>query len=199
MKAVPCVLLLGIVLVGCAGDSLPMLSHEEATVEQSQPEPIFPGIKPVYRTFNLEVIEKYCQRRDIRLLGTGRVRLFVQPVGVVAEAVEIDLTNRQLTAYPGTHSTKEIVRTKLSEEETAQIRALVTSEEFKRIPAENNTIGRDGVAYLVETSIDNVYSWKLHWAPEDRELMKVVGRIQALSRKNGIEQCVPADAEQPRR
>jgi hypothetical protein len=104
IKTVLCVLLFGIVLVGCAGGPPPMAPHEKATVEQRQPEVIFPGIKPVFRAFNLQVIETYCQQRYIQKLGTDRVRLFIQPMGVVAEAVEIDLMNRQLTVYPGTHT-----------------------------------------------------------------------------------------------
>jgi hypothetical protein len=87
----------------------------------------------------------------------------------------------------------------LSEEQTAQIRALVTCEEFKRIPAENNAMGMDGGAYFVETSMDNVYSWKLHWCPEDEELMKVVDKIRFLTMRLRTEQGAPADTDKPRR
>jgi len=70
-----------------------------------------------------------------------------------------------------------------NEEQTEEIRALMTSEEFQQIPTENEKIGMDGTSYLVEASIDNVYSWKLHWSPEDKEFMKVVDNIRSLAGK----------------
>ncbi len=213
MKTVLSVVLLGIMLVGCASDSrqrvrsgkplatesaqrnTPQAPDEEAPVKPGEPEAIFPGIKPVFRAANLRFIEAYCQQRDIRRLGRDRVRLFIQPMGVVAEAIEIDLTNRQLTVYPGTHSKKKIVQTQLDEEQSAQIRALVTSDKFKKIPRENKTIGFDGTSYLVEVSIGDAYSWKLHWLPDDKEFMKVIDDIRVLARKKVTEPPAAADGE----
>jgi hypothetical protein len=120
-------------------------------------------------------------------------------MGFVAEAIEIDLIHRQLTLYPGTHSKKDIARIQLDEDRTAQIRALVTSEEFQGIPAENEKIGMDGASYLIEASIDNVYFWKLHWVPEDKEFMKVVDYMQSLARERNAEQDAPRAADKSRR
>ena len=120
-------------------------------------------------------------------------------MGVVSKAVEIDLTNRRLTVYPGTHSRKEILQTPLDAGQIAAIRALVTSDEFKEIPRENKKFGFDGCSYLVEASIDNVYSWKLHWVPEDKELIKIVDRLRSLARKKKAEQGAPVAADKPRR
>jgi len=188
MKTALSVLLISIILAICAGYPPPMAASEEAAVRQRHHEHhevvIFPGIKPVFRAFNLQVIEAYCWQRGIRQLSKDRVRLFVQPMGVVAEAVEINLMNRQLTVHPGTYDREEVIKMQLSEEQIAQIRTLVTSEEFKRIPAENDLFGADGCAYLVETSIDNAYSWKLHWGlPINQELMKVVDNILSMTVK----------------
>lgn len=64
----------------------------------------------------------------------------------------------------------------------------MTSEEFRRIPAEDDAFGADGCAYLVESSIDNAYSWKLHWGPPIRqELMKVVDKILSMTMKLSTE------------
>ena len=166
-----------------AQSKTPQAQPQVITVEPKEPDAVFPHIKPtVYR---LEAIETYCRQRGIRRLGRDRVRLFVQPMGVVAEAVEVDLANRQLTVYPGTHSKKKIVQRQLDEEQTAKVRALVTSDEFENIPRENKKWGFDGGSYLVEVRIDNLYSWKLHWSPDDKELIKVVKQIQAIARKQG--------------
>ncbi|MFC1738637.1 hypothetical protein ACFL1G_06280 [Planctomycetota bacterium] len=152
-------------------------------VEPLEPDVVFPHIKPVYTKSNLWCIEGYCRQRGIRQLDRDCVRLFCQPMGFVAEAIEIDLRNRQLTVYPGTHSKKETLQTPLDEGQIAEIRALVTSDKFKEIPRENKKFGFDGHFYLVEASTDNVYFWKLHWSPEDKEFMKVVGHIRSLARK----------------
>ena len=205
MKIALSVILPGIVLVGCAavprhqtGSGLPPTTEsaqsktpqtqpEVITVEPKEADAVFPHIKPttVHRAGNLEWIEAYCRQRGIRRLDRDRVRLFVQPMGVVAEAIEVDLANGQLTVYPGTHSKKKTVQRQLDEEQTAKVRALVTSDEFENIPRENKKWGFDGGSYLVEVLIDNLYSWKLHWSPDDKELIKVVEQIQALSRKQG--------------
>ena len=167
-------------------------------VKPLEPDMVFPHIKSTYRQGNLQFIEAYCRKRGIRQLDRGCVRLFCQPMGFVSEAIEIDLTHRQLTVYPGTHSKKETLQTPLDEGQTAEIRALVTSEEFKEIPRENKKFGLDGICYLVEASIDNVYSWKLHWVPEDKELIKVVDHIRSLVREK-VEKNVPPTADKPRR
>jgi len=168
-------------------------------VEPLEPDVVFPHIKPVYRAFNLQLIKAYCRKRGIRQLDRDCVRLFCQPMGFVAEAIEIDLIHRQLTVYPGTYSKNVIVQTPLNEEQTAEIRAFVTSEDFQEIPTENEKIGMDGISYLVEASTDNVYFWKLHWSPEDKEFMKVVDHIRSLARKKNAEQDAPPAADKPRR
>jgi hypothetical protein len=154
-------------------------------VEPLVPDVVFPHIKvkSVYHAGSHRVIEGYCRKRGIRQLDRDCVRLFCQPMGVVSEAIEIDLTHRQLTVYPGTHSKNAIVQTPLDERQTVEIRELVTSEEFKGIPAENKKFGLDGSSYLIEALIDNVYFWKLHWVSEDKEFMKVVDHIQSLARE----------------
>jgi hypothetical protein len=203
MKIALSAVLLAIVLVGCAavprdqtGSGLPPATEStQSKTPQAQPQVIivepkerdavFPRINPAYRAGNLEWIEAYCRQRGIRRLGRDRVRLFIQPVGVVAQAVEVDLANRQLTVYPGTHSKKKIVQRQLDQVQTAKVRALVTSDEFENIPGENKKLGFDGTSYLVEVRIDNLYSWKLHWSPDDKELIRVVKQIEALARKQG--------------
>jgi len=194
-------ILLATLLAGCAGISqqqsnsgeqrsteavgskMPQAQPEVITVEPKEPDAVFPNIKPVYVKSNLWCIEDYCMKRGIQQLDRDCVRLFCQPMGFVSEAIEIDLRNRQLTVYPGTHSKKKTLQTPLDEGQIAEIRALVTSEEFKEIPRENKKFGLDGTWYLMEAFIDNVYSWKLHWVPEDKEFMKIVDYIQSLARE----------------
>ncbi|HUT59766.1 MAG TPA: protease inhibitor I42 family protein [Phycisphaerae bacterium] len=142
---------------------------------------IFPQIQPVFTGASLRFIEAYCRQRGIGRLGADRVRLFRQPMGIVGEAIEVDLANRQLTVHPATHSNKEIVLTKLDEGQAAKVKALVTSDEFGKIPEKNKKIGLDGTSYLVEARIGNAYSWKLHWSPDDKELRKVIDHLRALA------------------
>ena len=168
-------------------------------VEPLKPDVVFPHIKSVYRAGNLQFIEAYCRKRSIRQLDRDCVRLFCQPMGFVAEAIEIDLIHRQLTVYPGTYSKNVIVQIQLDEEQTAEIRELVTSDNFQEIPAENEKIGMDGTSYLVEVSTDNVYFWKLHWVPEDKEFMKVVDHIQSLAREKNAEKDALPSADKSRR
>jgi hypothetical protein len=154
---------------------------EVVTVETKEPEVIFPHIKTVYRMGELRWIKAYCKKCGIRRLGRNRVRLFMQPAGYVDEAIEIELTQGELTVYPGTHSDKEICHTLVSEGEVATIRTLVTSPEFEHIPAENKTMGYDGISYLLEVHLDGTYSWKLHWFPDDKEFFKIVDYMGDLA------------------
>ena len=207
MKFALPLILLAILLAGCNGVSRqrsssrepppmksvqskkPQAQPEVITVEPKEPDAVFPHIKPAYRGFGLWCIEHYCNQRGIRQLDKDCVRLFCQPMGFVSEAIEIDLAHRQLTVYPGTHSRKEIFQTPLDEGQIADIRALVTSDQFKEIPQENKKFGLDGTSYLVETYIDGLYSWKLHyyWRPEDNQFMKVVDYIRSLATKKNAE------------
>ena len=201
MKTMLSAVFLAILLVGCgaqegpgvrpptesAENKTPHAKPDIRTVEPTEPDEVFPNVEASYRKGGLGWIEAFCKQRGIRALDRERVRLFVQPMGVVAEAIEVDLANRKLTVYPGTHSNKEIVQAPLDEEQIAQIRALVTSPEFKQIPAENKKIGMDGTSYMVEASIDDAYSWKLHWAPDDKEFITVVDQIRALVGKKVTE------------
>jgi len=209
-------ILLATLLAGCAGVSRQQSNSGELTstrsveskmsqaaevnkVEPLESDVVFPQIKSVYRAGNLQFIEAYCRKHGIRQLDKDCVRLFCQPMGFVAEAIEIDLIHQQLTVYPGTYSKNVIAQTPLDEEQTVEIRALVTSEEFQEIPTENEKIGRDGISYLVEASTDNVYFWKLHWSPEDKEFIKVVDHIRSLAREKNAEQDAPPAADKPRR
>ena len=199
MKILFPVILLSVFLVSCtdvsrqrsnSGES-PSKDSGQSTMPQAseviKEEPletnaIFPHIKPVYRALNLRWIEAYCRSCCIGRLDSDCIRLFCQPMGYVAEAIEIDLINQQLTVYPGTHSNKEVVQTPLDKEQAAWIRALVTSEKFQEIPTENEKIGMDGTSYLLEALIDDLYIWKLHWIPEDEEFIKVVNHIRLLAK-----------------
>jgi predicted small lipoprotein YifL len=201
MKTTFSVVFLAILLVGCGaqegpGVRPPTESAENKTqhakpddrmVEPTEPDEVFPHVEASYRKGSLGWIEAFCKQRGIRALDRERVRLFVQPMGVVAEAIEVDLANRKLTVYPPTHSNKQIIQVPLDEEQIAQIRALVTSPEFRQIPPENKKIGMDGSSYMVETSIGDGYSWKLHWAPDDKEFITVVDQIRALAVKKSTE------------
>jgi len=216
MKTTLPFILLATLLAGCAAVSpqqsnsaeQPSTERVESKMSQtaevdkvgpSKPDVVFPDIKPVYRTINLRWIEEgYCRKRGIQQLRRNCVRLFCQPMGFVSEAIEIDLTHRQLTVYPGTHSKKEILQTPLEDGQIAAVRALVTSDQFKEIPTENKKFGFDGCSYLLEASIDSVYSWKLHWVPEDKEFMKVVDHIRSLARQKNAKQDVPPPAGKPR-
>lgn len=209
-------ILLATLFVGCHGVSRqqsnsgeqPSTEAVESKMSQAaevnkvnplEPGVVFPHIKSVYRAGNLQFIEEYCRKRGIRQLDRDCVRLICQPMGFVAEAIEIDLIHRQLTVYPGTYSKNVIVQTPLDERQTAEIRAFVTSEEFKGIPTENKKFGLDGSSYLIEASIDNVYFWKLHWVSEDKEFMKVVDHIQSLAREKTEKKDAPPSADKPRR
>ncbi len=168
--------------------------QETRDVESKEPAEVFPHVDATYREINLRWIKAYCKQRDIAALNGDKVRLFVQPNGIVSNVVQIDLANRKLTVYPGIHRNREFVETWLYEEQIAQIRALVTSPEFKQIPAENKKIGADGISYMVEVSIGDSYSWKLHWSPDDKEFVTVVDQILSLAEYKAAYDRVPSDA-----
>ncbi len=152
-------------------------------LKDNEMKPVFPNIEARYRKDSLDVIESYCTGRGIGPLGKNRVRLFVQPMGIVSEAIEVDFASRTMTVHPGTHGKGDIVHTLLDEDQIAQIRALVVSPEFRKIPSENRTVGLDGTSFLMEASIDDAYYWVLHWSPDDEYLIRVVDQIRNAKSK----------------
>lgn len=95
----------------------------------------------------------------------------------------IDLAIRNLTVYPGAHSSGAIVETSLDKEQIAEIRALASPAEFRQISAENQKVGMGGTSDMLETSIGDSCLWQLHWAPDNKEFTTVVDRIRALTRE----------------
>ncbi|HNX96154.1 MAG TPA: hypothetical protein PKK12_00600 [Candidatus Aminicenantes bacterium] len=165
-----------------------LLPTEGEPREQRRSGSLFPDIPEGHsQAFHLRVIEAYCRQRGLRRLGREQVRLFVQPMGYVEMAVEIDLMNRLLTIHPGTHERGKTVRTHLTREQSAQLRALVTAEEFRRIPSVNHLMGADGCAWLIEASVEPAYSFKLHWQPTDEGFRAAVNQILALTQTAPIE------------
>jgi len=165
------------VCASCAGrrpDSL-------AQPEQSAP---FTGVHPRYNGFSLGVIEAYCRARHIGHLGRERVRVFVQPWGTVSGAIEVDLRQHTVRVWPDWWDSKTPMTTRgLSPKDARDLRALVTSAAFRKIPAENEAFGADGCAYLIESTVGGSYTWKLHWQPDDPTFLGVVGRLGALDRQ----------------
>jgi hypothetical protein len=145
---------------------------------------VFPLIQPQYNGFHLKVIEAYCQRHGLARLGRESIRMFVQPSGIVEGAIEIDLGRRRVTVYPDWWTNpKEAYTIGLRREDREDVRALVTSDEFRRIPAEpieNLNLGMDGCAYLIESTVGGHYLWKLHWESEDPVFVKARQRLGAL-------------------
>ena len=127
-------------LVACRSGVPSGVGQAEAPSEEAaQPKRsrVFPLIQPRFNGFHLQVIDAYCQRQGLARLGPESVRMFVQPWGTVEEAIEINLGRRTVTMYPGWWtSPKEAYTTGLRQEDREDVRALVTSDEFGRIPAE---------------------------------------------------------------
>jgi len=156
-------------------------SDSLAQPEQSAP---FTGVHPRYNGFSLGVIEAYCRARHIGHLGRESVRVFVQPWGIVSKAIEVDLRQHTVRVWPDWWDDKTLMITRdLSPTDAQHVRALVTSDAFRKVPAENEDFGADGCAYLIESTVGGSYTWKLHWQPDDPTFLGVVGRLGALDRQ----------------
>jgi hypothetical protein len=142
---------------------------------------VFSRISPTLRPDVLKLLEGYCRERGIHRLDTNQVRLFVQPMGVVDKAIEIDLAAGMLTVRAGTHSLDAKTQSPLDSTQIARIKTLVTSEEFSQIRHENQRDGLDGTSYLLEASTDQGYFWALHWLPDDVLLLTAINEILALA------------------
>ena len=155
----------------------------DSLVQPAQSTP-FTGVHPRYNGFSLGVIEAYCRARNIGRLGRERVRVFYQPWGTVSGAIEVDLRQHTVRVWPDWWDGKTPMTTRgLSPKDARDVRALVTSAAFRKIPAENEAFGADGCAYLVESTVGGSYTWKLHWQPDDPTFLGVVGRLGTLDRQ----------------
>jgi hypothetical protein len=149
------------------------------------PKGIFPWVTPTSRMGSLALprIAAYANNLDLAPLNPNHTRFFLQPWGIVAWAVGLDLATETVTRYPGARE-KGAVYTRTADPEVfAKLKLRLNSETFRTLPAETKKWGCDGASYFIETHISGTYSWKCHWLPNDKIFIEIADLFQALSQK----------------
>ncbi len=158
----------------------PAIKLMEKALEQNS---VFPKIKLITTTRAFGAITSYAKTRDLKPLEENHMRYFLQPKGYVSQCIDINLVSGEILAYPGTHETIETLKAIISPEELKEIRDLLTSKDFIRVPQMNDRIGFDGVSHIFEVDIDGSYMWKMHWSTQDENFIEAISKMSEIIQK----------------
>jgi hypothetical protein len=160
-----------------AQDSNNPANKTRAAVRQQKE--IFPKIS-TGTSIALTAITYYANQRDLQPLKTNHLRVFLQPAGIVSEAVDVNLSTGDLILYPGTHDQGDARKTTISPKDLADLRGVLVSKEFLKVPQQNRKIGADGSSDIIEVDIDGSYTWKIHWVTDDPNLINTLYKINSI-------------------
>ncbi|MCY2989543.1 MAG: hypothetical protein NTY19_16955 [Planctomycetota bacterium] len=156
-----------------------LLMTVAAAVQDEPPGRSFPKIKTHHGAGGLHWIEIYCKEMGIGQIKPNTLRYFHQPWGIVAKAIEVDLTTGKMIVYPPTHDKGEKIVQQLTPQQLADLKSILRSPRFTSLPMENPVSGMDGYSILIESTLDEKYLWKLHWIPGE-DFLKVSKEIVAI-------------------
>ena len=136
-------------------------------------EKVFPKIKIEYPII-LGMFIGYAKEQNLKPLQPGHLRFFIQPLGIIDSAFDVDLKSGGFVRYPGTHDKEGIQNGQLSEQSRAALIALLASKKFQGMPElESKPAGLDGKNFFVEVDWQQRYLWRLRWEPEDSSFKKI--------------------------
>jgi hypothetical protein len=132
---------------------------------------LFPSVKPwgEMTPMALWVIAAYAKDVGIVPLKRNHARYFTQPMGFVGNGVDVDLVTGDAVKYSGQHG-KNICNGTYKPESLTELKRLLDSEAFKKLPEENSAFGNDGCSVLIEVDVDGNYSWKCHWESRNKSV-----------------------------
>jgi hypothetical protein len=157
----------------------------------SEQNDIFPKIKPLSATGALSWITAYARKRDLKPLGENHMRYFQQPKGIVSQCIDVNLVSGDVLSYPGTHDTTNVRKATISSKELKDIRDVLTSKEFIRVPQQNNSSGIDGHSDIIEVDFDGSYLWKMHWVTKDMNFINAMNKIGAILKPYDMDIGIP--------
>jgi len=157
------------------------------TERESEQNDIFPKIKPIRATGALSWITGNAKTKELEALQVNHMRYFSQPWGIVSQCVDVNLVTGEIISYPGTHDTTNVLKAIISSKELKDIRDVLTSKEFIRVPQRNNRSGIDGSSDIIEVDIDGSYLWKIHWMTEDINFINTLSKIGVILRPYEME------------
>ena len=158
----------------------PAIMLMEKALEQNS---AFPKIKLVATTRAFQSLTSYAKTRDLKPLEKNHMRYFQQPKGYVSQCIDINLDTGEILVYPGTHETIETFKAIISSEELKEIRDLLTSKDFIRVPQQNDKFGFDGCSNIFEVDIDGSYLWKIHWSTQDENFIIAINKMGEIIQK----------------
>ena len=149
----------------------------------------YPGILPLLAT--------YAKEQGLKPLQPNHVRLFVQPVGIISSAFDVDLESGALTRYPGTHDKQGIRKSVLDAASLKAVREAVTSEAFRNLPEQSSKAGLDGTSYLIEVDREKKYLWRLRWQPDEPVFQMLAKLLLEKSDSDAAKRAQPGAGQPP--
>jgi hypothetical protein len=142
---------------------------------------LFPNVKPwgQMAPMALWVIAAYAKDVGIMPLKRNHARCFTQPMGFVGDGTDVDLVTGVVVKHPGHHG-KNIGNGTCKPEHLVELKRLLNSETFRKLPEENSASGNDGCSVLIEVDVDGNYSWKCYWGSRNKVFHEVAGALLDL-------------------
>jgi hypothetical protein len=141
---------------------------------------IFPRVKSTRGVAGISSITFYAKKIGMQALRTNHLRFFVQPQGIVTEAIDVNLVTGDSIIYPGSNNRGSLREMTISSSDVKEIRNMLTSKEFLSIPQQNNKVGADGFSYFIELDIDGSYLWKSHWETDDKNYINAINLLKTI-------------------
>ena len=152
----------------------------------------YPGILPF--------LASYAQEHRMVPLLENHLRFFVQPVGIIDSAFDVDLVSGAVTRYPGTHDKTGAKKQTLDAAKLKALNALVSGKTFQQVPERiEGKAGLDGCSYFIEVELAGKYLWRLRWEPDEpvfKRIEKLLkGESDGLIPKRGPADQKPAPGQ----
>ena len=158
---------------------------------------VFPRIDAGQSPGILPFLATYAREQGLKPLQPNHVRLFVQPMGIISSAFDVDLESGALTRYPGTHDKPGIRKSVLDAASLKVVRETLTSEAFRNFPEQSSKAGLDGCSYLIEVDREKKYLWRLRWQPDEPVFQMLDKLFREKSGNEGLKRAQPGAAQPP--
>jgi hypothetical protein len=155
-------------------------ARTSADERMSLQKEFFPKIPDGTATMALPIIASYAKKLNLKPLEKNHLRFFVQPMGYVQGAIDVNLVSGNFISYPGTRDTSKPLTNTINYRGLTELRAIFTSKDFLDIPSQNKKVGADGSSLVIEVDINDSYKWICHWSADDKNLLDSIRKLNDI-------------------
>ena len=178
---------------------LPCTSREQTNTDDrlSLQKEFFPRIPEGTTARALPAIAFYAKKLGLKPLSKNHMRFFVQPMGIVSQAIDVNLVSGDFISYPGTHDKEQPKTNSINSKDLSELCNMLVSKEFLDIPSINRKMGMDGSSLVIEVDFNDSYKWISHWSADDKNLLESVNKINEIVAASWINSYIKNSGEGP--